>query len=436
MLIMPSSSNKPENDLYHKLKWLILFRVVFALLLLGSNIILQFSERPFSPAWSLQVFYGLVVAIFLLSFYYALILKHVKRKLLFAYIQIGIDTFVVTMILFITGSFASIFSFLYLVVIIYSSMLLFRRGSMVMAVLCSIQYGVMVDLEYFGIINPLYMKEGIVIGDYDWRHVFFKIVITMIACFAVAFLSGLLSEQLRRTRKKLLALEDRVDRVEKMAYMGEMAAGITHEIKNPLASLSGSIQILRKEIPYNPEHDKLMQIVLRETDRLSTLANNFLLFAKPPVGKIEKIELESTLTETVKLFEKGRADTSGASIASELSSNVWIEMDPMHLRQVIWNLLLNAAEAIESGGFIRIKTYPLKHDYVGIEISDNGYGIKEESMQSIFDPFFTTKPSGTGLGLSIVHRILESYNTWLDVESKVDQGTKFTFKLKRIDPPT
>jgi two-component system sensor histidine kinase PilS (NtrC family) len=433
---MPSSSNKPENDLYHKLKWLILFRVVFALLLLGSNIILQFSERPSSFAWSLQVFYGLVAAIFLLSFYYALILKHVKRKLLFAYIQIGIDTFVVTMILFITGSFASIFSFLYLVVIIYSSMLLFRRGSMVMAVLCSIQYGIMVDLEYFGIINPLYMKEGIVIGDYNWGHVFFKIVITMIACFAVAFLSGFLSEQLRRTRKKLLVLEDRVDRVERMAYMGEMAAGITHEIKNPLASLSGSIQILRKEIPYNPEHDKLMQIVLRETDRLSTLANNFLLFAKPPVGKIEKIELESTLTETVKLFEKGRVNTSGVSIASELFSNVWIEMDPMHLRQVIWNLLLNAAEAIESGGLIRIKTYPLKHDYAGIEISDNGHGIKEESMQSIFDPFFTTKPSGTGLGLSIVHRILESYNTWLVVESKVDQGTRVTFKLKRIGPPT
>jgi len=433
---MPSSSNKPENDLYHKLKWLILFRVVFALLLLGSNIILQFSERPSSLAWSLQVFYGLVAAIFLLSFYYALILKHVKRKLLFAYIQIGIDTFVVTMILFITGSFASIFSFLYLVVIIYSSMLLFRRGSMVMAVLCSIQYGIMVDLEYFGIINPLYMKEGIVIGDYNWGHVFFKIVITMIACFAVAFLSGFLSEQLRRTRKKLLVLEDRVDRVERMAYMGEMAAGITHEIKNPLASLSGSIQILRKEIPYNPEHDKLMQIVLRETDRLSTLVNNFLLFAKPPVGNIDKIELESTLTETVNLFEKGRADTSGVSITSELSSNIWIEMDPMHLRQVIWNLLLNAAEAIESGGLIGIKTYPLKHDFAGIEISDNGCGIKEESMQSIFNPFFTTKPNGTGLGLSIVHRILESYNTWLDVESKVDQGTKFTFKLKRIDPPT
>jgi two-component system sensor histidine kinase PilS (NtrC family) len=221
-----------------------------------------------------------------------------------------------------------------------------------------------------------------------------------------------------------------------MAYMGEMAAGITHEIKNPLASLSGSIQILRKEIPYDPEQDKLMQIVLRETDRLSALVNNFLLFAKPSPGKIERIELESALTETVKLFEKDKACTGKVTITSDFSSNIWIEMDPVHLRQVIWNLLVNAVEAIEGEGRVGIKICPLKQNYAGIEISDNGCGIKDQYMQSIFDPFFTTKSNGTGLGLSIVHSILESYDTWLDVESEVDRGTKFSFKLKRTDPPT
>ena len=411
-------------------------RVVFTSLLLGSTIILQFSEKPFPLAGSFLIFYGLIVTIFLLSFCYALIFKHIKRKLIFAYIQIGIDTSAVTIIIFVTGSFASIFSFLYLVVIIYSSMLLFRRGSMVMAVLCSIQYGILIDLEYYGIINSFSMNGSNAIGSYAWSQVLFKVVITMVACFAVAFLSGFLSEQLRRTRNKLSALEDRIKRVERMAYMGEMAAGITHEIKNPLASLSGSIQILRKEIPYDPEHDKLMQIVLRETDRLSALANNFLLFAKPPAGKIEKIELESALTETVKLLKKDKAGTENVSIMSEFSPNIWIEMDPVHLRQVIWNLLLNAVEAIEGEGLIGIKTYPIKHNYEGIEISDNGCGIADGHMQSIFDPFFTTKSSGTGLGLSIVHSILESYDTWLDVESKVDRGTKFSFKLKRRDPPT
>jgi two-component system sensor histidine kinase HydH len=434
--MMPGSSNKPEGDLYHKLEWVMFLRVIFTSLLLGSTTILQLSEEPFPLTGPFIIFYGLIITIFLLSFCYALIFKHIKRKLVFAYIQIGIDTVTVTIIIFVTGSFASIFSFLYLVVIIYSSMLLFRRGSMVMAVLCSIQYGTLVDLEFYGIINPFGMNGANIIVDYAWSQVLFKVIITMVACFAVAFLSGFLSEQLRKARNELSALEDRMKRVEKMAYMGEMAAGITHEIKNPLASLSGSIQILRKEVPYNPEHDKLMQIVLRETDRLGALVNNFLLFAKPPAGKIKKIELENALTETIKFFEKNKAATGNVLITSEFFPNIWIEMDPVHFRQVVWNLLLNAAEAIEGEGLVGIKTYPLKNNYAGIEISDNGCGISDEHMQSIFDPFFTTKSSGTGLGLSIVHSILEAYDTWLDVENKEDRGTKFSFKLKRTDPPT
>jgi len=433
---MPGFSYKLEDDLSHKLGWVMFLRIIFTSLLLGSTTVLQLSEKSFPLTGSLLIFYGLITTIFLLSFCYALIFKYIKRKLIFAYIQIGIDTFAVTIIIFVTGSFASIFSFLYLVVIIYSSMLLFRRGSVVMAVLCSIQYGLLIDLEYYGIINPFSMDGGNAIVNYAWSQVLFKIVITMAACFAVAFLSGFLSEQLRRTRDELSALEDRIKRVEKMAYMGEMAAGITHEIKNPLASLSGSIQILRKEVSYDPEHDKLMQIVLRETDRLSALVNNFLLFAKPLAGNIEKIELESALTETVKLFGKNKTDNNKISITSEFSSNIWIEMDSAHLYQVIWNLLLNAAEAIEGEGLVGIKTYHLKHNYAGIEISDNGCGIADGYMQSIFDPFFTTKSRGTGLGLSIVHSILEHCDTWLDVESEVDRGTKFSFKVKRTDPPT
>jgi len=423
---------KPEDDLSHKLKWLIFFRLLFASLMLGSAILLQVSENPFPLTRSMIVLYGVIVGIFLLSVYYALIFRYEKLNLLFPYVQIGIDTFIVTVIIFITGSFTSVFSFLYLVVIIYSSMIIFRRGSMVMATLCSIQYGILIDLEYYGVINPFFIKGSSTIAYYDWNIVLFKVVITMSACFAVAFLSGLLSEQVRRTKKELSVMEDRVKRVEKMAYMGEMAAGITHEVKNPLASLAGSIQILRKEIPYDPEHDKLMQIVLRETDRLNTLVSNFLLFARPPVGKIEKIELENALKETLKLFEKNQATSNRVSITIDLTPNIWVEMDPVHLRQVMWNLLLNASEAIEGEGLIKVKTYPQKLNYACVEVSDNGIGMTKKQIQSIFDPFFTTKPNGTGLGLSIVHSILESYNTWLDVVSKVGEGTKFTWKLNRI----
>ncbi|UCD89041.1 MAG: two-component sensor histidine kinase [Desulfobacterales bacterium] len=429
------SPTKPENDLLHKLQWLMFSRVIFTSLLLGSTIIFQLGEDPSPLVSPLLVLYGLITAMFLLSFIYALILKHIKRELLFAYIQIGIDTFVVTLIIFVTGSFASIFSFLYLVVIIYSSMLLFRRGSMIMASLCSIQYGIMIDLEYYGILQPFVMEESIVAANHSWSYVSFKILITMVACFAVAFLSGFLSEQVRKTRRELSTMEERVKRVEKMAYMGEMAAGMAHEIKNPLASLAGSIQILKKEIQFDPELDKLMQIVLRETDRLSSLANNFLFFAKPPVGKIEIIRLDRTLIETIKLFEKDQTCRERIQIQNHLDPNIWIEMDPVHLRQVLWNLLLNAAEAIEGEGLIEIRTYSLKHNYVRIDITDNGCGMPRDVLKSIFDPFFTTKPDGTGLGLSIVHSILESYSYWLDVESQKAKGTTFTMKLKQVNPP-
>lgn len=427
---------KSEGDLDHKLKWLMLFRIIFVALLLASTIVAQLNEKTSPSVKSFTVLYILIIFIFLLSIGYAFIYRRQKIKLLFPYIQIGIDTFCVTLIILITGGFASLFSFLYLVVIIYSSMIIFRKGSMIMAALCSIQYGILVDLEYYGVIRSYFSAESSAIGNYTWGFVIFKVMITMVACFAVAFLSGFLSEQLRRTKKELLAIKDRIERVEKMAYLGEMAAGITHEIKNPLAALAGSIQILRKEIPYDSEHDTLMRIVLRETDRLTALVNNFLLFAKPPVGKIEKVDLESVLTEAIKLFEKNQNTSSKVSIKSDFCPNLWVEMDPVHLHQVMWNILLNAAEAIENEGLIKVKTYPVKQRFACIEVDDNGCGMSETLMKSIYDPFFTTKPSGTGLGLSIVHRILESYNTWLDVDSEVGRGTRFAWKLNRIENQT
>lgn len=412
------------------------FRLLFTSLLLGSTIILQLSESPSPLAKPLLVLYGLIAGIFLLSFIYAVILPRLKRALIFIYIQIAVDTFIVTLIIFVTGSFASIFSFLYLVVIIYSSMLLFRKGIIIMAALCSIQYGIMVDLEYYGFINPFVMEGSFTAVNYPGGHVVFKILVIMVACFAVAFLSSLLSEQIRKTKDELLALEERVKRVEKLAYMGEMAAGMAHEIKNPLASLAGSIQILRQEIRYQPEHDKLMQIVLRETDRLSALANNFLLFAKPPAAKVEKIKLDGALAETVRLFEKDSSCFGRISIKEDFAPDIWVAMDLIHLRQVLWNLLLNAAESIAGKGYIELKMYPLKNNYAEIMIADNGCGMSTELIKSIFDPFFTTKINGTGLGLSIVHSILESYNTWLEIESRVDKGTAIRLQLKRTDPPT
>lgn len=432
---MNDSSATATNEYKVKLKWLLFFRLLFSSLLLGSTIILQLGEASSSFAPSLLVLYGIIIAIFILSVVYAVILNRVKHDVVFAFIQIAIDTFFVSIIIFVTGSFFSVFSFLYLVVIIYCAMLLSRRSTLVIAALCGIQFGIMVDLEYFGFLTPFGMEYGQLAATYAWNQVIYKIMITLLACFAVAFLSSLLSEQTRTSKKELRAMETQVKRVEKMAAIGEMAAGLAHEIKNPLASLSGSIQLLREDIQYDPDHDRLMQIILREADRLSSLVTNFLLYAKPPAGKVEEVQLDKALIETAELFEKDSSTDGRISTTKRIEPAVWISIDPVHLRQILWNLLLNAAEAIEGEGKIDIDMYRMKNKQACIKISDSGCGMSQELLKSIFDPFFTTKSSGTGLGLSIVHRILEAYDFHLDVESEVNEGTTFVLKFKQIDSP-
>jgi two-component system sensor histidine kinase PilS (NtrC family) len=432
---MSTLSPIPEKDYKTELKWLMFFRILFSALLLGATIVVQLSETATPMEPSLLLLYGFIITIFLISLVYSLFLKRVKNEVSFAFIQIGIDTFFVTLIIFGTGGFLSVFSFLYLVVVVYSSMLLPMRGTMVIASLCSIQFACLVELEYFGTLNPFGTDTNLLAITYGWYQIAFKLMITAIACFAVAFLSSLLAEQTRKTKKELRIMEGHVKRVEKMAAIGEMAAGLAHEIKNPLASLSGSIQLLKEDMRYDPDHARLMQIILREADRLSSLASNFLLYARPPAGKVEPIKLDGAMLEAAELFEKDGSNNGRITTSKKISPDLWITMDRGHLHQILWNLLLNAAEAIEDEGQIEIEMFPLKNKHACVKITDNGCGISKETLTSIFDPFFTTKPSGTGLGLSIVHRILEAYDAWLSVESELNKGTTVTLNFRQIDPP-
>ena len=427
-------SAQPDTDQLGKLKGLMFFRVLFAFLLLGSTLIYGIGKSPSSEILPFFIVLGLGSGILLLSICYFIIHHFVQKSVPFIYIQLGIDTCIVTGIIFITGSYASVFTFMYLVVIICSSMLLFRFGSLVIATLCVLQYNALIFLEYHNILLPFEVVSDLPAAYLKGSYVVYKVVAISVACYAIAILTSLLSEQEKKTKTELLSLEEHVKRVEKAAAIGEMAAGLAHEIKNPLASLSGSIQLMQEELEYHPQHEKLMQIVLREADRLSNLVTDFLLFAKPKIAKVETIQLDKAITEVVALFEKDIARQRNVNIITRFSEGLWVEMDPKHLQQVLWNLFLNAADAINQDGQIHIAAYPLKRAHVCIEIRDDGCGIPEAALQTIFDPFFTTRPNGTGLGLSIVQRILVSYNCLLDVKSKVNQGTTFTLKLEQVVP--
>ena len=410
-------------------------RFLFALLLLGSTLAYQVGNRLDLQETPIAILYGLAGTIVFMSAVYVALLPLLKRyQSLFIYGQIAIDTLCITLIIFVTGGYSSVFSFLYLVVVIYSSVFVFKRGSLLVAVLCISQFAVLLVLELNGTIHPVGDGGSTIGSAITAIQVLQKCVIMAAACFSVAFLSGYLSDQERQSKAELVAMEAHLGRVQNLAQIGEMAAGLAHEIKNPLASLSGAIQILKGEMENNKDNMRLVQIVLRETDRLSSLVNNFLTFARPSAGQTECVNLADAMTEMVTLFEKDGSIGLRVKVDLDIISDAYIEIDPLQLRQVFWNLLLNGAESIENEGRIKISVQKHRSERIMVSIADNGCGMDEQTVKSIFNPFFTTKPNGTGLGLSIVYRILETYDSRMDVQSKLGQGSIFTLYFKPVDP--
>ncbi len=240
---------------------------------------------------------------------------------------------------------------------------------------------------------------------------------------------------------QLKRLEEEMRKKERLAGLGEMAAGMAHEIRNPLASLSGSIEVLKSELALRDEHLRLMEIAMSEAERLNSIVTQFLLYAKPLPPRRRPTDLHALLSETVQLLENGPECHDRIRIVLEAPSEpLMIQVDPDQIRQVFWNLSINALQAMQEGGGLTISTRspetqkgagdPASDQRVEIVFSDTGEGIRKEDLAKIFYPFFTTKASGSGLGLAIVHRIVEEHSGEIRVESGLG-GTTFTVSLPR-----
>lgn len=247
-------------------------------------------------------------------------------------------------------------------------------------------------------------------------------------------------------------MQEQVRRMDRLAVAGELAAGIAHEIKNPLASLSGSIQMLRDEVDFGPMQQRLMDITMREAERLNALVNEFLLFSRPEKAVDRSVEVNEVIEDTLEMLKNSPELSRPIRIEKTLSKNLWVLIDPQRLQQVIWNLVLNAVQEMKNSGRLSVATAirtkrgsgDAPRDYARdrqeklaeISISDTGPGILPENQGKVFDPFFTTKDQGTGLGLTIVHRIVENYDGKIFLDSDGRSGTTFTlhFPLAEEDP--
>ena len=232
---------------------------------------------------------------------------------------------------------------------------------------------------------------------------------------------------------RLKSMEEHLQRMERMVYAGKMAAEIAHEIRNPLAAISGAAQMLHCEMVQGSFHAKLTNIVSREVQRIDDLITDFLWLAKGSQRseKIEEVSVCAVVEEVFSLLQARDKITNGHKLEKVFEATPVIVMDPQHLRLVLWHLLVNAIEAMPDGGTLRVcvakpqgGTKPELNAL--IEITDMGTGILEEDRERVFEPFFSTKKSGTGLGLSIVYQVMENLGGRIELKSEPLSGTSVT----------
>ena len=225
----------------------------------------------------------------------------------------------------------------------------------------------------------------------------------------------------------------------RLAAVGEMAAGIAHEIRNPLASVSGSIQILRKDLDLNEEQAQLMDIVLRESERLNSIIRSFLAYARPQRFAIARLDLGRILRDAAVLLRNSGDVGQGHTIDVQVPpTEVWYEADEGQIRQIIWNLATNGLRAMPDGGRLRLgiaqelaagAAGATGDGHVVITVEDQGIGIPAEELDDIFQPFHGSFVKGSGLGLAIVHRIVSDYHGEIQVTSKAGEGTVVRVRL-------
>lgn len=229
-------------------------------------------------------------------------------------------------------------------------------------------------------------------------------------------------------RTALRAMADAVRRSDRLAAVGELAAGLAHELRNPLGSMSGAVELLARATQLTESDRRLLDIVSRETERLNELVTDFLAFARPTPALFGATDVAALADDTVNVFRYD-AQAARLEVTRIGVESLRIRADTSQLRQVLWNLLTNASEAIRSEGTITVEVSRTADGFCRLAVTDSGEGISPDGLARLFEPFYTTKDTGTGLGLASVHRIVEGHHGRMEVSSEPGKGSTFSVFL-------
>lgn len=505
--------------------------VLSAILLLTVIFLAKRGSLPASSNW----LFLLTAASFTFSLSSSLLLRANLTKPLVLHIQPAWDVAYVSALIFVSGGAFSPFAALYPLVIIGAAILLSRRAALVTASASSLAYGILVDLQFYDILRPI---NPFPLPEVGPTKLAFQLLFNIVAFYAVAFLSGYLAEELKRTgdrleeakaevldlehlkesillsltsgltaldskgrevfhnraAEELLArtgiflkpgmnlndsfdlgggdrkevffeeagvllgytvsplcdregrprgsilifqdltqvkkLEEDLRRADRLAAVGRLAAGLAHEIRNPLASLSGSTEVLRQNLAPEKENAELFDIILRETDRLNRLVTNFLHYARPEKGECSQVNLHNLAAETAFFFSQGEGK-GRFNLINLAPEDLEIQADKAQLEQLFLNLFRNSIEAASDNLTITVDAYKKKQS-VYLKVKDDGPGMPPEVASRAFEPFFTRKSGGTGLGLATVHGIIKNHGGYINLETAPGRGSTFLFTLPNM----
>ncbi len=238
-----------------------------------------------------------------------------------------------------------------------------------------------------------------------------------------------MEERIQKTTADLRKTEAQLIRSEKLAALGQLAAGIAHEIRNPLTSINILIHSLRERLPSENSQQEDLKVIEEEIHRMNEIVDQFLRFAKPASPLLEKTDVLSIFEETLQLL-RPQIEKQRIVVEKEFQALPMIQMDPEQMKQAMLNLLLNAIQAMPEGGQLTLKGQNSKEgQWIHLFIEDSGMGISLEDVDKLFDPFFSTKEGGIGLGLSITHRIIDQHHGKIEVKNAPEKGTIFTVWL-------
>ncbi len=412
-----------------RLLWLNLVRLIVLTLLLiltGSTFAGQYID------WGTQSSRLALVTV-ALSFGLAGISTAMLKKGLYvehiAHVHLCVDQITWTILIYISGGINSAATPFYGLTCLAGAILTGLRGASVGAAAAVVSYGVMTFAFWRhwlqGPSDQLRIAYRFTNEDLGYH-----LGLNVLGIMVVTLLAGYLAERLRLTRGKLAIAEERATRAERMAALGRLATGLAHEIRNPLGSISGCVQILQSASGLDAEDRKLCSIIQSEAARLNDLVTDMVDLARPRQPNFGFVDVVATVTDVVELASRSGRALSDVDIRLKVKlENCLIRADAAQLRQLIWNLIRNAVQASGAGDDVMVELLLTDANHVRLAVIDRGVGIDLVAQENLFDAFFTTRSHGTGVGLAVVKRIADEHGFVVRVESEQGNGATFYVDL-------